>query len=74
MLELDLIFTRFFQEQFVHLPAAEQKIFDELLDEFDPVLFSWIFGDETPTNPQFAQFIRVYLLIHLSPCGRGRRA
>ncbi len=44
MLELDLIFRKFFEEKFHDLSADDQQIFVELLDEFDPVLADWIFG------------------------------
>lgn len=48
MLELDLIFMRFYQEKFPNLSADEKKRFEQLLDEQDPVLASWILGANKP--------------------------
>jgi antitoxin CptB len=56
MLELDLVFTKFFQEKFSQLSDDEKILFDELLDEFDPILADWIFG-AAPFNPRFTKII-----------------
>lgn len=56
MLELDLIFTSFYQNQFSHLTPTEKKIFDELLNEFDPILADWIFIGK-PSPPHFSNLL-----------------
>lgn len=53
MLELDLIFRKFFEEIFPGLSVSEQQIFAEFLDEFDPVLADWIFGGQQPADNRF---------------------
>lgn len=58
MLELDLIFTKFYQEQYPLLSVYEQKNFEQLLDELDPVLFSWIFGTEIPADSDLAKLVQ----------------
>ena len=57
MLELDLLFTRFYQEQFLQLPPQKKAIFAELLDEDDPVLASWLLGSAQPANPAYINLI-----------------
>lgn len=57
MLELDLIFMKFFQEKFPSLSVREQQIFIQLLDEQDPTLASWLLGPEESTNSDFARLI-----------------
>lgn len=61
MLELDLIFSRFFQEKFAQLTVEEKNTFNLLLDEFDPILADWIWGDDKPDNPELEIFINQYL-------------
>lgn len=61
MLELDLIFNRFYREKFSRLTPEEQNIFNRLLDEFDPILADWIFGDIKPNQTNFEKFIHHYL-------------
>lgn len=48
MKEMDLIFTKFFDENFLILSESEQKIFLELLDESDTTLWDWIFSGVEP--------------------------
>lgn len=57
MLELDFVFMKFFQEKYPHLSMSGQKIFEKLLDEQDPILASWIFGQESPSDPEMIQLI-----------------
>jgi antitoxin CptB len=61
MLELDLLLTQFYREQFPQLSPREQALFDALLDEDDPVLASWLFGSVQPTNPDFIYLINKYM-------------
>jgi antitoxin CptB len=61
MLELDLIFTQFFQEKFSQLTNEEKIVFEKLLDEFDPVLADWIWsGSNYPIDQQQEKFIKTY--------------
>ena len=64
MLELDIIFTRFFKEKFSQLTQEEQIVFEKLLDEFDPVLADWIFGSAHSIDPQQQKFIQEYFKNH----------
>lgn len=57
MLELDFIFMKFFQEKYPHLSLAEQKNFEKLLDEQDPILAAWIFGAESPTDADMIKLV-----------------
>ncbi len=55
MLELDELLGKFFDQHFKSLSAAEQKLFIELLEKPDPVLFDWLLGHTDPENvEQFA--------------------
>jgi antitoxin CptB len=65
MLELDVIFSRFYQEKMSQLTSAEKMIFNSLLDEPDPVLASWIMGSCPPENPQFRNFINQWFKIKI---------
>ena len=68
MLELDLIFMRFYQEKFPQLTRDEQKIFELFLDEEDPLLASWLFGSAEPSNPDFVRLINqiIYKFLFMS--------
>ncbi len=58
MLELDLIFRKFFEKTFPGLSPGEQQIFAEFLDEFDPVLADWIFGKHPPADDRFDNIVK----------------
>lgn len=56
MLELDLIFTHYFDSQYSQLTQAQQHDFVALLELPDAQLFAWIMGYNTPTE-QFSDTI-----------------
>jgi len=58
MLEMDLIFLKFFQEQYPFLSTLEQETFVRLLDESDPQLAAWILGAETCTSSDLNNIIK----------------
>ncbi len=57
MLELDLIFLKFYQNGFTHLDENEKELFNKLLDESDPQLAAWIFGYEKPQDSAYINLI-----------------
>jgi succinate dehydrogenase flavin-adding protein (antitoxin of CptAB toxin-antitoxin module) len=48
MLELDLLLTRFVDQYYETLDAAERIAFDRLLQSPDPTLFAYLQGTEDP--------------------------
>ena len=56
MRELDLILTRFLDQEFVALSGEERHRFAAFLDSADPDLYAWLLGRELPPPP-FAQWI-----------------
>jgi len=44
MLELDVLFIPFVDEAYDDLTAEKQRVFERLLTEQDPDLFSWFMG------------------------------
>lgn len=57
MLELDILFGRFYENQFRVLTPEEKKIFNRLLDEPDPLLYEWLLGHKIPSDPQFKRLV-----------------
>ena len=58
-LELDLILLNFYEKSFPTLSTEDQDIFEQLLDEQDPVLSSWLYGDQLPASPDFQRIVSV---------------
>jgi succinate dehydrogenase flavin-adding protein (antitoxin of CptAB toxin-antitoxin module) len=56
MLELDLLLTRFVEQQYGTLDAAERIAFDRLLRTPDPTLFAYLQGTEDP-EPELRQIV-----------------
>lgn len=56
MLELDLIFTHYFDSQYSGLTPAQQQDFVALLELPDAQLFAWIMGYNIPSE-QFSDTI-----------------
>jgi antitoxin CptB len=50
MKELDELLERYMEVRYDSAPAAEQKIFGELLELQDPQLFAYLLGRETPED------------------------
>jgi antitoxin CptB len=58
MLELDLIFSNFFEQQFSQLQPSEQTAFSQLIACDDNDLIAWLLGYSTPSSP-FCHIIEV---------------
>ena len=52
MLELDLIFQRFFTAQIDHLTVQQIDAFEHLLTAQDPDLYAWLMGYEAPVDEE----------------------
>lgn len=57
MLELDLIFERYVNEQYLDADPAEQQTFKMLLGSEDQTLFNWLVKREPCDEPQFVDFV-----------------
>jgi antitoxin CptB len=55
MLELDVLLGNFFKDQYAALTAEQKNLFVELLEQPDPILFSWLLGQAEPTEKHFVQ-------------------
>ncbi len=55
--ELDLMLTRFVEAHYSSLSAGEKRCFDRLLDQQDPVLAAWLFGQTRPDDGQLARLV-----------------
>lgn len=53
MLELDLLFERYVNEQYAKQPQAEQILFAQLLEQADQDLFDWYIKRSTTPAPEF---------------------
>ena len=42
--ELDVLLTRFLEQDYAGLTAAERAGFDKFLEQQDPVIMDWLFG------------------------------
>lgn len=42
MLELDVIFQRFFEQHYTLLSSEDKNLFAQLLEQEDPILFDWL--------------------------------
>ena len=51
MRELDVVLQRYLDVHYGAASAAEQRAFEELLDQQDPQLLSFLMGRERPTDP-----------------------
>ncbi len=50
MLELDILFEKFFNEKFSQLSDHEKELFNRFLDHPDPQLYDWLLGHDTPQD------------------------
>ena len=57
MLELDTLFMPFVNEVYDHLPDAEKRTFERLLDCEDPLLFSWFMGNKECPDPDLVKMM-----------------
>ena len=59
MLELDVLFERFLDKNgYDNLSNNEQEVFERLLKEPDPVLYSWLLGHEAPQDKGFVGLLK----------------
>jgi antitoxin CptB len=57
MLELDFLLERFLNKNgYYKLSADDQALFEEMMQEPDPVLYNWFLGSEKP-EPKFVSCI-----------------
>lgn len=57
MLELDIFLTRFLKHGYAQLDEDERTLFEELLEESDPVLYSWLLEHTVPDDKDVASLI-----------------
>ncbi len=58
MKELDLVITRFFENDYDSLTEQDQMAFHEFLNLEDPVIYSWILGRSRPENENYDSIIK----------------
>ena len=58
MRELDVLLTRFVDEQYDDAPLAFQEAFRELLDSQDPLIYAYFLGQLAPPTPLLGVLIR----------------
>lgn len=61
LLELDLLFLPFFDEEFRSLDSKTQEAYVLLLEQEDPDLLSWISQKSKPDDPQLDALIQLML-------------
>jgi antitoxin CptB len=57
MRELDILLTRYVDEEFHAASPADQSAFRRLLESGDPVIYAYCLGQERPTSPELAALI-----------------
>ena len=57
MLELDLLLVPFSTAVFTKLPALDQLLYVEFLEQEDQDLFKWLMGREEPADTRFIVLI-----------------
>jgi antitoxin CptB len=57
MRELDLLFVPFITEGFDALSESEKEIYEELLEEEDQDLYSWLLGSCIPDRIEYGLLI-----------------
>ncbi|WP_242604556.1 succinate dehydrogenase assembly factor 2 [Legionella fairfieldensis] len=63
MLELDLILTRFADNNLNNMNEAQLTVFSKLLACTDPELFSWLMSYEKPADKELADFVE-FIRLH----------
>ena len=58
MLELDILFNQFLDQQYVDITDAEKNTFDQLLDYPDQLLFDLLLGHQISSDPYVSQLIQ----------------
>jgi antitoxin CptB len=57
MLELDLLLIGFLEHGYAQLDAADQALFERLLESQDQDLYGWLMGHEEPDEKEFIPVI-----------------
>jgi antitoxin CptB len=57
MRELDVLLTRYVDEQYANASAAHQAAFRDLLDSPDPLIYAWFLGRQLAPDPVLAALI-----------------
>lgn len=55
--ELDILFSRFLQQDYPHLNLAERETFQRLLEVQDPVIMDWLFGRSLADDPEMQNLV-----------------
>jgi len=55
--ELDVLLTRYVDEQYVTASPADQDAFRQLLETQNPVIYAYCLGQETPPTPELRALI-----------------
>ena len=56
--ELDLLLERFFRLRYAQLSAHEQRVFETLLEQPDPLLTQWFQARSYPEDDELATLVR----------------
>ena len=59
MLELDVILEPFLNQHFAQLTAEMQALFERLLKEADPDLYTWLMGFGQAADPELQQMVKL---------------
>jgi antitoxin CptB len=57
MLELDLLLQDFLDHRYPTLEEAQQRTFERLLAQPDPLIYDWLLGHSTPPEPQLQALV-----------------
>lgn len=57
MKELDLLLVRYLDSRYAQAPQDEQLAFETLLDQDDPVLWSWLVGSQPAPGGMLGELI-----------------
>jgi antitoxin CptB len=57
MRELDELLQRYLQRRYPYAPEIERRAFESLVELQDPILLSYLLGQQTPTDPELQHAI-----------------
>jgi len=66
MLELDLVLNPFIQSGLDKLDEQQIQLFETLLEQADPVLYSWLMGSTQPEDEELASLVE-HIRRHAAP-------
>lgn len=61
MLEVDLYLMNFLEKAYADLTETDQRLFEDLLKEPDPVLLGWLTGQVTPVQEDMANLVQTII-------------